>query len=126
MGAVDNLFQFFDVLLATAGGLLRSPLIAYLLFAIGNGAIPSPSTDFRNIFITGTLLMILTIMVVTALTLLVPGLPGEGWWLQQLLVLLMGFSLVLFMDIIAASVLWVLQEGFGAIGLSGCDRFPSV
>jgi len=91
--------QALETVYHTGQSLIQKPLLIYVLFVFGNSALPS-AEDYK--YLVPALMMLLalglTVYVVGSHT--ISGLSDPEWWLRNLSMLIVAFSVVLLLDIV--------------------------
>jgi hypothetical protein len=95
----EGMPQAFETVYHTGQSLIQKPLLIYLLFVFGNSALPS-ADDYK--YLVPALMMLLalglTVYVVGSQT--IPGLSDPDWWLRNLSMLILAFSVVLLLNLV--------------------------
>jgi len=95
----EGMPQALETVYHTGQSLIQKPLLIYVLFVFGNSALPS-AEDYK--YLVPALMMLLalglTVYVVGSHT--ISGLSDPEWWLRNLSMLIVAFSVVLLLDIV--------------------------
>jgi hypothetical protein len=103
----ENIAQSSEIIYHTGQSLIQKPLLIYFLFVFGNSALPS-AEDYKHL--PSALMMLLalglTVYVVGSQT--VSGLSNPEWWLRNLNILILAFSVVLLLNVVISIPLRIL------------------
>jgi hypothetical protein len=97
----------FETVYHIGQSLIQKPLLIYLLFVFGNSALPSRK-DYKHLPYTLMMLLALGLTMYVVGSQTIPGLSNPEWWLRNLNILILAFSVVLLLNVVISIPLRIL------------------